>query len=80
MCLVRSIAAYFCFIDGHHFYMQRTVAETCTQYFICSRYRAGRKARLIVRHDEVKQRGFHNCEDQLPPCLTHVRKEMREAL
>ncbi|KAG4223974.1 hypothetical protein PC116_g27567 [Phytophthora cactorum] len=45
----------------YSFYRQRYVEETGTTYFICTRYRSGCKARLIVRNNTVKARNEHTC-------------------
>ncbi|RLN89199.1 hypothetical protein BBJ28_00025969 [Nothophytophthora sp. Chile5] len=68
--------------SSYHFYCQRSVEETGTAYYICARYRAGCKARLIVRDSTVNPRNGHTCdgEDQELPAITDLRREMRVAL
>ncbi|OWY97538.1 hypothetical protein PHMEG_00031912 [Phytophthora megakarya] len=66
---------------GYQFYRQREVVETGTTYFICSRYRAGCRARLIVRDSVVKARNSHSCdEEEEADTTTDVRSRMRSEL
>ncbi|OWZ21461.1 hypothetical protein PHMEG_0003999 [Phytophthora megakarya] len=65
----------------YQFYRQREVVETGSTYFICSRYRAGRMARLIARDSFVKARNSHSCdEEEEAAIITDVRSRMRTEL
>ncbi|KAG4240934.1 hypothetical protein PC116_g11102 [Phytophthora cactorum] len=63
----------------YSFYRQCYVEETGTTYVICTRYRSGYKARLIVRNNSVKARNEHTCSthEDAPPAIKDVRSEMR---
>ncbi|GMF14704.1 unnamed protein product [Phytophthora fragariaefolia] len=78
---------HFSFYNGvqrQQFFRQRTVLETSTTYYICSRYRADCRARLIVRDNAVTARNDHTCNEDAEaaqaPAITDVRAEMRTAL
>ncbi|OWZ20503.1 hypothetical protein PHMEG_0005060 [Phytophthora megakarya] len=68
---------------GYPSTVKREVIETSSTYFVCSRYRAGCRARLIVRDSVVKARNSHSCDEEeeaatIPDVCSRMRSELQK--